>query len=100
MAGKTYLVVENTAGIVNDTDGGTQIRGNEQVQWYDIVQPDKGTKDGQTADLYNVEGKASLTLDKTVDNNDYTSLFTEAAEVEYILTPTVGNTYPLMDFTF
>lgn len=99
VAGKTYLVVENTAGIVNDTDGGTQIRGNEQVQWYDIVQPDKGTKDGQTADLYNVEGKASLALDKTVDNNDYTSLFTEAAEVEYILTPTVGNTYPLMDFT-
>ncbi len=99
VAGKTYLVVEKTAGVVGDTAGGAQIRGNEKVQWYDIVQTEAGTTTGQTAALYNVEGKASLTLDKTVDDTAYTSLFTQAAEVEYTITPTVNNTYPLMAFT-
>ena len=99
VAGKTYLVVEQTAGKVGDTDGGTQIRGHKNVQWYDFVQPEEGTKEGQTATLSNIEGITALTLDKAVEKTEYTSLFTQKAEVEYTITPKVENNYPLVDFT-
>ena len=102
VAGKTYLIVEQTAGIVEGqkTVPGSQIRGSEQVQWYHVIQPPAGSTDEQTAVLRNAEGTAPLTLEKAVDKKNYTSLFTEAAEVEYTLTPTVGtNSYPLADFT-
>lgn len=94
-AGKTYLVLETNASV-------SQIRDNEQVEWYDVFTvPANASKDyKQTAHLRNVTGDAQLSLAKTVDKNSYTSLFTEEAEVEYTITPTVeDNTYPLNDFT-
>lgn len=94
-AGKTYLVLETGASV-------SQIRDNEQVEWYDVFTvPANASKDyKQTAHLRNVTGDAQLSLAKTVDKNSYTSLFTEEAEVEYTITPTVeDNTYPLNDFT-
>ena len=93
VAGKTYLVVETSAST-------SQIRENANVQWYDLVEIPEGSRDAQTAVLKNVEGSAALKLAKTADKKNYTSLFTQGAEVNYTITPTVGtNTYPLNDFT-
>ena len=93
VAGKTYLVVETSAST-------SQIRENANVQWYDVVEIPEGSRDAQTAVLKNVEGSAALKLAKTADKKNYTSLFTQRAEVNYTITPTVGtNTYPLKDFT-
>lgn len=94
-AGKTYLVLETNASV-------SQIRDNEQVEWYDVftVSANASKDYKQTAHLRNVTGDAELSLAKTVDKNSYTSLFTEEAEVEYTITPIVeDNTYPLNDFT-
>ena len=93
VAGKTYLVVETSAST-------SQIRENANVQWYDLVEIPEGSRDAQTAVLKNVEGSAALKLAKTAEKKNYTSLFTQRAEVNYTITPTVGtNTYPLKDFT-
>lgn len=93
VAGKTYLVVETSAST-------SQIRENANVQWYDLVEIPEGSRDAQTAVLKNVEGSAALKLAKTAARKNYTSLFTQGAEVNYTITPTVGtNTYPLKDFT-
>lgn len=93
VAGKTYLVVETSAST-------SQIRENAKVEWYDVITVPEGSRDTQTAVLKNVVGSAPLSLQKTADNTTFKSLFTEGAEVNYTITPTVGsNTYPLTDFT-
>ena len=102
VSGKNYLVVETSA---NDS----LIRDNKQVQWFDVIKPDaaKGTK--QVASLYNVVGDITLNMTKTAANPEdssssagtsvqYDSLYISGAEVEYTLTPTVSNTYPLDKF--
>lgn len=93
VAGKTYLVVETSAST-------SQIRENAKVEWYDVITVPEGSRDTQTAVLKNVVGSAPLSLQKTADKTTFKSLFTEGAEVNYTITPTVGsNTYPLTDFT-
>lgn len=93
VAGKTYLVVETSAST-------SQIRENGKVEWYDVITVPEGSRDTQTAVLKNVVGSAPLSLQKTADKTTFKSLFTEGAEVNYTITPTVGsNTYPLTDFT-
>lgn len=93
VAGKTYLVVETSAST-------SQIRENAKVEWYDVIPVPEGSRDTQTAVLKNVVGSAPLSLQKTADKTTFKSLFTEGAEVNYTITPTVGsNTYPLTDFT-
>ena len=93
VAGKTYLVVETSAST-------SQIRENGKVEWYDVITVPEGSRDTQTAVLKNVVGSAPLRLQKTADKTTFKSLFTEGAEVNYTITPTVGsNTYPLTDFT-
>lgn len=95
IAGKTYLVVEKTANT-------SQIRDNAKVEWYDVITVPAGTEKDQvqTAILRNIIGTAPLSLKKATEKTSYTSLFTEAAEVKYTITPTVNsNTYPLADFT-
>ena len=93
VAGKIYLVVETSAST-------SQIRENGKVEWYDVITVPEGSRDTQTAVLKNVVGSAPLSLQKTADKTTFKSLFTEGAEVNYTITPTVGsNTYPLTDFT-
>lgn len=93
-AGKSYLVVEESAGT-------SQIRDDRRVTWYQVIQIPEGSRETQTATLANVEGTASLSLEKTVKGEtEYTNLFTRGTEITYQITPTVGdNTYPLNDFT-
>ena len=102
VSGKNYLVVETSAS-------DSLIRDNKEVQWFDVIEPDasKGTK--QVASLYNVVGDITLNMTKTAANPEdssssagtpvqYDSLYISGAEVEYTLTPTVSNTYPLDTF--
>lgn len=98
VSGKTYLVVETSAS-------DSLIRDNSEVQWFDVIKPDaaKGTK--QVAYLYNVVGDITLNMTKSAANPvnnstpvKYESLYLSEAEVEYTLTPTVENTYPLDKF--
>ena len=93
VAGKTYLVVETSAGT-------SQIRENSKVEWYDVIEVQEGSRNAQTAILKNIEGTAPLSLQKTADKTSFKSLFTEGATVQYTITPKVDtNTYPLTDFT-
>ena len=93
VAGKTYLVVETSAGT-------SQIRENSKVEWYDVIEVQEGSRNAQTAILKNIEGTVPLSLQKTADKTSFKSLFTEGATVQYTITPKVDtNTYPLTDFT-
>lgn len=91
-AGKTYLVVETDASI-------SQIRDNSQVVWYAVHTIPAGTKEKQVVMLKNLEGTATQTLSKTATTTDpFKSLLSQAATLEYTLTPTVSNTYPLDEY--
>ena len=94
VAGKSYLIVENTASV-------SQIRDNDDVDWYGIVNvPEDSNKNGSyTVTLKNIEGAASLSLLKKATPDKFESLLTaESTTVNYTITPTVNNTLPLDTF--
>lgn len=94
VAGKSYLVVEKTASV-------SQIRDNDDVEWYGIVDvPENSNKNGSyIVTLKNIEGAATLSLSKTATPDKFESLFTtESTTVHYTITPTVNNTLPLDTF--
>ncbi|OUQ48606.1 Spy0128 family protein [Lachnoclostridium sp. An118] len=91
VAGKRYLVVETDSSI-------SQIRDDSSVTWYTVVKYPEGTRAGQTAVLKNINGTADLTLVKSAEQAEYTSLFTQGADITYTITPSVNNTYPLHEF--
>lgn len=92
LAGKTYLVVETDSSV-------SQIRDNRNVEWYRKVTIPAGTTEKTVVTLRNIEGKVTLDLAKTVKEQTQKSLFTQGADLEYTIRPTVGNTYPLDSFT-
>lgn len=94
VAGKSYLVVETTASV-------SQIRDNDNVEWYGIVNvPADSNKNGSyTVTLKNIKGAASLSLSKKATPDKFESLFTaESTTVHYTITPKVNNTLPLDTF--
>ena len=94
VAGRSYLVVETTASV-------SQIRDNDDVEWYGIVNvPEDSNKNGSyTVTLKNIEGAASLSLSKKATPDKFESLLTaESTTVNYTITPTVNNTLPLDTF--
>lgn len=93
IAGKTYLVVERSSSV-------SQIRDNSSVVWYDTITIPEGTTEKWVVTLKNIDGSVELNVRKTAQDPNRNSLFTEAAEVTYTITPTIGdNTYPLDSFT-
>lgn len=92
LAGKTYLAVETDSSV-------SQIRDNNKVEWYKKVTIPEGTTGKTVVTLKNIEGNVTLDLAKTAKDQTQESLFTQGADLEYTIRPTVGNTYPLDSFT-
>lgn len=92
LAGKTYLVVEIDSSV-------SQIRDNRNVEWYRKVTIPAGTTEKTVVTLRNIEGNVTLDLAKTAKEQTQKSLFTQGADLEYTIRPTVGNTFPLDSFT-
>ena len=88
VSGRTYLVVETESSM-------TQLRDNNRVVWYVVHSVPAGATDKQVVKLKNIAGSASQTLKKTTATTQLESLLTHAATLEYTLTPSVSNTYPL-----
>lgn len=90
--GKTYLVVETSSSM-------TQIRDNNQVVWYKVLKVAPGATDTQVVTLKNLTASVKSSLEKkTTATTSYPNLLTQSAELEYTITPSVNNTYPLDSF--
>ncbi len=89
--GNTYLIVETESSY-------TQLRDNDKVVWYSVLKVPAGAEGKQTVTLKNIQGSASQSLQKTTTTASYDSLLSQAAELEYTVTPTVDNSYPLDSF--
>ena len=90
--GKTYLVVESESSY-------SQIRDHNSVVWYAIYKVPADANGTRSVTLKNVEGNVSLKLDKkSTATTSYESLLSSEAKLEYVLTPTVENTYALDSF--
>lgn len=91
VGGKTYLVVETESSY-------SQVRDNNKVVWYSVLRVPAGAQGKQIVTLKNLDASASHSLSKTTTTASYPSLMTQAAELEYTVTPTVDNSYPLDSF--
>lgn len=91
VSGRTYLIVETDSSM-------TQLRDNNRVVWYVVHSVPAGATEKQVVTLENVAGSASQTLRKTTDTPQMDSLLTSSAMLEYTVTPSVSNTYPLDGF--
>ena len=90
VAGETYLAVETSSSI-------SQIRDNSQVDWYQVFTV--SAEEPEIVTLRNMEGQVSLSLGKEAEEDSFTSLLTQGAQVVYTITPQMGdNTYPLTGF--
>ena len=91
VGGKTYLVVETESSY-------SQVRDNNNVVWYSVLRVPAGAQGKQIVTLKNLDASASHSLSKTTITASYPSLMTQAAELEYTITPQVNNSYPLDNF--
>ena len=91
VGGKTYLVVETESSY-------SQVRDNNKVVWYSVLRVPAGAQGKQIVTLKNLDASASHSLSKTTTTASYPSLMTQAAELEYTITPNVNNSYPLDNF--
>lgn len=92
VGGKTYLALETDSSM-------TQIRDHNQEVWYVVFTVPVNTDGHEVVTLKNVDGQADLDLSKSTTTANYESLMAAPAQLEYTLTPTVGdNTYPLDSF--
>lgn len=91
VGGKTYLVVETESSY-------SQVRDNNNVVWYSVLRVPAGAQGKQIVTLKNLDASASHSLSKTTTTASYPSLMTQAAELEYTITPNVNNSYPLDNF--
>lgn len=91
VGGKTYLVVETESSY-------SQVRDNNNVVWYSVLRVPAGAQGKQIVTLKNLDASASHSLSKTTTTASYPSLMTQAAELEYTITPKVNSSYPLDNF--
>ncbi len=92
VAGEKYLAVETQSSI-------SQIRDNSQVDWYQVFTVSAESDEPEIVTLKNMEGEVNLSLAKTSEEDEFTSLLTQGAQVNYTITPQIGdNTYPLTGF--
>lgn len=92
VGGKTYLALETDSAM-------TQIRDHNQEVWYVVFTVPVNTDGHEVVTLKNVAGQADLNLSKSTTTANYESLMAAPAQLEYTLTPAVGdNTYPLNSF--
>ena len=92
VGGKTYLAVETDSSM-------KQIRDHNQEVWYVVFTVPVNTDGHEVVTLKNVAGQANLKLSKSTTTANYESLMAAPAQLEYTLTPTVGdNTYPINSF--
>ena len=91
VGGKTYLVVETESSY-------SQVRDNNKVVWYSVLRVPAGARGKQIVTLKNLDASASHSPSKTTTTASYPSLMTQAAELEYTITPKVNNSYPLDNF--
>ena len=88
VSGRTYLVVETDSSM-------TQLRDNNRVVWYAVHSVPAGAREKQVVTLKNIAGGASQALKKTTGTPRLDSLLASAATLEYTISPSVSNTYPL-----
>ena len=92
VGGKTYLIVETNSSY-------PQVRDNENVVWYAVLSVPLEAHDTQIVTLKNLKPEAKHTLSKTTETENYTSLMSKEATLNYTITPEVTNSYPLTGFT-